>query len=241
MRKFNHVISLGYFCSVAMELERKGLRTASYPFDWVLSDNFEKVIKMIETNFEGFLDYDNLYQEEILDHYYNSNVQIHCYHDFNSVDSLEKQIVDVSEKYKRRIERFYKSISEPTLFVRYCRDKTEEKFIRENEKKIGKILKSYNPHNSLLYIVPSSENRFEMNLFFGGCYINSSNGLVRAWIDAVPGLKEYLFKNIMLNKKKRIYNLLVHYRSRVQKRIKTYFAYRTKNTMEYHHFKHIAK
>lgn len=168
MMKFNHVISLGYFCSVAMELERTGLRTASYPFDWVISDNFEKVIKMIETNFEGLLDYDYLYQEEILDHYYNSNVQIHFYQDFNSIDSLEKQIVDVSEKYKRRIERFYKSISEPTLFVRYCRDKTEEDYIRENEKRISEILKYYNPHNALLYIVPSSENRFEMNLNGGG-------------------------------------------------------------------------
>lgn len=81
-----------------------------------------------------------------------------------------------------------------------------------------------------------------MNLNGGGkCYLNASNGLVRAWIDAVPELKEYLFKTLMLNKKMRLYNLLVHYRSRIQKRMKTYFAHRTKNTMEYHHFKHLKK
>lgn len=35
---YKHVISLGFFCSVALELERKGLRDASYPFDWLISD-----------------------------------------------------------------------------------------------------------------------------------------------------------------------------------------------------------
>lgn len=37
-------ISLGYFCSIAMDLEKLGLRNESLPFDWVISD-FEGVSK----------------------------------------------------------------------------------------------------------------------------------------------------------------------------------------------------
>ena len=43
-------ISLGYFCSVASELERYGLRGESYPFDWVISD-FGGVVEAIQNNF----------------------------------------------------------------------------------------------------------------------------------------------------------------------------------------------
>lgn len=49
-----HYISLGYFCSIAMELERLGLRSESSPFDWLISD-FEGVIHAIENHFEDFL------------------------------------------------------------------------------------------------------------------------------------------------------------------------------------------
>lgn len=32
--EYENVISLGYFCSVASEIERLGLRRHSGPFDW---------------------------------------------------------------------------------------------------------------------------------------------------------------------------------------------------------------
>ena len=54
-RKFSNIVSLGSFCSVAMELEKKGLRGASYPFDWLISDSFECVISEIENGFGDFL------------------------------------------------------------------------------------------------------------------------------------------------------------------------------------------
>lgn len=54
---YKHVISLGFFCSVALELERKGVRDASYPFDWLISD-FQGVIKVIENRFYDFLNID---------------------------------------------------------------------------------------------------------------------------------------------------------------------------------------
>ena len=38
MASYKHIISLGWFGSIAEELERLGLRSAIYPFDWILSD-----------------------------------------------------------------------------------------------------------------------------------------------------------------------------------------------------------
>ena len=60
---FENVISLGFYCEVAKELERIGLRSASYPFDWLIS-SWSGVEKMIDNNFDGFLNYDDLQQYE---------------------------------------------------------------------------------------------------------------------------------------------------------------------------------
>ena len=41
------MVSLGGFCSVAEEIEKLGLRSASYPFDWILTDGktVEEIMK----------------------------------------------------------------------------------------------------------------------------------------------------------------------------------------------------
>lgn len=71
MKQYKHFISLGYFCSVALELERIGLRSSSSPFDWCIS-SYEGVIDAIENHFEGFLDYDCLLQSDtVREHYFN--------------------------------------------------------------------------------------------------------------------------------------------------------------------------
>ena len=131
MEKYKNIISLGMFCSVAMELERKGLRTASYPFDWVISESFEKVLFLVKNDFSDFLTYDKLYQERNPAHYYNAKADIHFFHDFTPYCPLEKQMDVVEKKYKRRIERFYKDIKEPTLFVRYCSNLADECFVKK--------------------------------------------------------------------------------------------------------------
>ena len=46
-------ISLGYFCSIAIDLEKLGLRTESSPFDWVISD-FEGVMLAIQVKLAFF-------------------------------------------------------------------------------------------------------------------------------------------------------------------------------------------
>ena len=45
---YERVISLGWFCGPALEMKRIGLRDGSYPFDWMLTHDFSKIISMIE-------------------------------------------------------------------------------------------------------------------------------------------------------------------------------------------------
>ena len=54
--EYENVISLGYFCSVASEIERMGLRTHSGPFDWQACVDFKKRIELIDTWFKEFFE-----------------------------------------------------------------------------------------------------------------------------------------------------------------------------------------
>ncbi len=154
-----HYISLGYFCSVASELEVIGLRNESSPFDWLISD-FEGVISAIRNNFEDFTKYEYLLQHKQYPAYYlNKKYNVQFYHDFNKYTPLKEQLPSVEAKYKRRIKRFYESISEPTLFVRYISDEKlvdgvskELIWIEENYDSILALIKSFNSDNEILFI-----------------------------------------------------------------------------------------
>ena len=154
-----HVISLGYFCSVAEGIEKMGLRTASYPFDWVISD-FRGVIQAINNHFENLLEYEQLYQSKAhFGRYQNMEYGISFFHDFNPYQSLQEQLPEAQRKYSRRIERFYESVSEPTLFIRYISDEDkingiskELLWIEENYELIMQTLKQFNEDNDILFI-----------------------------------------------------------------------------------------
>lgn len=154
-----HYISLGYFCSVASELEYLGLRSESSPFDWLISD-FEGIISAIRNHFKDFLSYEYLAQNKQYPAYYlNTKYKIQFYHDFSPYRSLKEQLPLVQEKYLRRIERFYVSICEPTLFIRYISDEQPENgsskellWIEEHYDEIIALLKSFNEKNEILFI-----------------------------------------------------------------------------------------
>lgn len=65
-----------------------------------------------------------------------------------------------SQKYKRRIKNFYRSIHEPTLFFRYISDQdrdengrsTELTWIENHKLEIETLIQSYNPNNRIFYI-----------------------------------------------------------------------------------------
>ena len=115
-KEYQNYISLGYFCGIAEDLEKIGLRSFSSPFDWILS-SFPKVILALEKEFDNFLSYSNLSQSvELRDHYHDDYYDCYFFHDFDKYKSLKKQYQSVYDKYNRRISRFLSQIRKPTLF-----------------------------------------------------------------------------------------------------------------------------
>lgn len=165
-------ISLGYFCSVASELEKFGLRKESSPFDWVISD-FEGVIMAIKNDFLNYLDYDYLSQCA-LNHeiYKNTKYNIMFVHDFDRYIPLKKQLPKVLDKYNRRISRFYESIKKPTLFIRYISDEEsvngvskELLYIEKNYDRILKMLKTFNSSNEILFIANGGVSSSKVSIY----------------------------------------------------------------------------
>lgn len=159
-KSFKNVISLGYFCEVAGELEKYGLRSASYPFDWMISD-FSGVIKCIEEEFKDFLNEEYLSQSfNDRTHYKNEKYNFYFFHDFDKFKSLEKQLSKINAKYKRRAERFLKIIKSPTLFIRYISDEIKNEsgksielsWIEEHYNEINHCIKSFNECNEIMFI-----------------------------------------------------------------------------------------
>lgn len=193
-----NIVSLGFFCGVAMELERVGLRNCSLPFDWIISGDFQSVLALIANHFEGFTETDNLYQEfEICpSYYYNKACNVHFYHDFSRYKDFKQQYDSFRAKYSRRIERFYQTIERPTIFVRYCSNHEELKYISENQEKISSFLKTFNPSNEILYIT-SLESQLEIE---NSLHVEkeAGAGVVDLFLDQLPQLRTYLEKNSIL-------------------------------------------
>ena len=165
-------ISLGYFCSIAIDLEKLGLRKESSPFDWTISD-LVGVIYAIENNFNGFLEEEFLCQSKLnRSHYQNIRYGVQFFHDFDAYRPLSEQLPLVQEKYDRRIKRFYKSISEPTLFIRYISDEEKHNgvsvellWIEEHYRDIVRLLKSFNKENEIIFIANSGVNSSVVEIY----------------------------------------------------------------------------
>ena len=86
---FEHYISLGHCCHVATDLEKMGLRDSSMPIDWVRT-RWKAIERSFNSRFDGFLDYDSLYQKKKDLHVYkNLEYGVGFFHDFVSYKSLK--------------------------------------------------------------------------------------------------------------------------------------------------------
>lgn len=171
--QFENFISLGYFCEVAGDLEKLGLRNTSSPFDWCITD-FSKNIELIENRFDDFMNYNNLAQSiENRNHYEDTKYNDFFFHDFTKYKPLNEQYEAVKAKYDRRIKRFLKNIESPTLFVRYISNEEintngrsiELEWIENNKDYIDEVLKSYNPNNQIIFIGDSKTHSDKIKIY----------------------------------------------------------------------------
>lgn len=226
-----------------MELERCGIRTVSLPFDWLITGNYELVLKLIENRFDQFIEKNNLYQEYDINpsYYYNDAYDIHFYHDFDPKRSLEMQYDTVSSKYNRRIKRFYETIKEPTVFIRYCSGDEELAFIRDNADKIQQLLNSFNAKNEIIYI-SSKKGFYEPTATYYYAEPDRGDGVSRKFLAHLPQLKEYLIEKSGISKEERRKNVKRYVCKQIKKGFKRgwYKIRQITGTMQkncYHHDK----
>jgi len=127
---------LGSYCEVALQLRYHNLRKEAYSFDWLETLSNESIIGILDNDFEGFLD----------DQYYVSHPKYpfvieNTLHEFefrheepdekNKQDPevFERQFEKISNKYKRRIQRFrdIKNYKGKVIFIRSAFDFNNEK------------------------------------------------------------------------------------------------------------------
>jgi hypothetical protein len=72
---FDNIVSLGYRCSSAGILKRLGLKSASYPFDWLVSRLPIIEHCVVEDQFREFLNPLNYYKKKSATHHYANGVR----------------------------------------------------------------------------------------------------------------------------------------------------------------------
>lgn len=195
--KTDNIISLGHFCSPALELRDLGIRKASYPFDWLVTPDTEVVIKLIENGFEGFLLKENMYQ--IIEYpmrYRDIKCNIDFYHDFSILQAFEKQYEEVFKKYERRIKRFYNDIAKPTLFLRYISCQRDMEYVSKNYDYINSVIKKYSVNNHILFIANNDivMDNTDIDIFFVDKDVNDT--VCRKFIQNNENIKEYIFSKV---------------------------------------------
>lgn len=149
---FRHVISLGFFCGAAQEIERYGLRDGSYPLDWVIC-GIDQTLGLLEADFDGFLRIENLARDVEFPYVVrDGSWGIDLYHDFAVDVSIGEQHEAVAAKYLRRIERFRAAVREPTLFVRYVANLDEHQYLNENLDRLRSLIKGWNTESQLVLV-----------------------------------------------------------------------------------------
>lgn len=236
MQQFENVISLGHFCGPAMELERIGLRSGSYPFDWI-GTTLQNTLELIDNNFEDFLRYDLLSQHvEKKSLYKNDRYGFITLHDFSKYEPLSSQIEAVQEKFNRRIAKFYSAIKKPTLFVRYIYNQAEANYVASNYDQILAVIRRFNEKNFIVFVCHDDVVSNVPYMF--PVPIDEGDTLARRFLEKSAPLMEYLCsvypedkrdENLRHNaeKKKKSRKLLVRLRKK--------FRFLNKFRAEYQH------
>ena len=207
-KKYENVVSLGFFCSVASEIERMGLRTHSGPFDWQACVDFRKRIELIDTYFKEFfenLNEDGLYQKVSEPWiYFMKAVGVFLVHDFTMYKSLAEQLPEVRKKYLRRVDSFYRQIAQKTLFIYYVNTDKDVNYINQNIDYIKSILRKFNPDNEIIFVA-NQDKHLDVNPIY---YVTADTGdvVARKFLDKNEELKLFL-KNLPFNESKREINI----------------------------------
>ncbi len=101
------VVSLGCNCGLTGYLRESGIRKAAYPFDWILSIDFPKLVELFEDDFLYFLDDRFLVADRgglLFQTYYH--LEFSHEGDWKGANYNVERLYEFKTKYLRRIDRF---------------------------------------------------------------------------------------------------------------------------------------
>lgn len=134
---FDQVVSLGFNCQVAHQLEHNGVRFLAYPFDWCQTP-FDSLLSFIANEGRHFLDWDKICplkphhgdpaHLEVVDCVYG----IITFHDFLTSPPLDNYL-SVKSRYDKRTKRFFDLLNstQHVLFVRQGLTKEQAESLNE--------------------------------------------------------------------------------------------------------------
>lgn len=159
---YNSIISLGAYCQIIHQLERKKLKNFSGPFDWISSPCLSDVNKLLTNKFVSFMEYSNLIVEGsannityiVKDNLYN----ISSYHDFPLVPN-NKNPLSLYPIFKKRLD------IKVDNFLRICTNSNSLLFIRmgasyEEITNLVSILKDLVKKEFTLLVINLSTNKY---------------------------------------------------------------------------------
>ncbi len=100
-------VSLGCGCFVATQVGNNHMRTAAFPFDWILTCDYRGFLEVLEDNFAFFFDKSYLQLVPgITSYVVNTKYNLNHVHIWDGVGDFETAFPLVQEIYERRINRF---------------------------------------------------------------------------------------------------------------------------------------
>lgn len=169
--QYDMVLSLGGSCAVASQLKERGLRLASYPFDWLFTrdpKSLDMLVQCFRENFEHWMLPENLI--DVVPDDYNPHAAKYQYqdvytgyrfiHDF--IQPKESSAADVRRKYMRRIKRMSERLK-VAKHIALCFD-AEYGGCREPLLAIRRMILDKFGGNKLIdcYLVEFKADRFEI-------------------------------------------------------------------------------
>ena len=157
--KFNF-LSIGSECSAAEAIKKLGLRTASYPFDWIRSNNAIPIIACLSDDFARFHT-DLVWNHQQLTDSYGFDF-VHDYPLENCIimSNWQDTYEAVIEIYQRRIRRFRLLMQDPKPLIIFYRGYTQHCPIFKQL-----IEKNYNKTN-IVFVVAPSYHQFNYDYIF---------------------------------------------------------------------------
>lgn len=159
-KTYDLCFGIGEACMTSQALREAGLQFASYPFDWVGSNNPLKCVELLTSSFDDFLNRENFQYhgrnaENGMGQYRNVRTEFGHPHDF-----ADKPVIDnvmyrtFFDKYTRRIARLTEQLTKLKRVFMFCvcMPDTPKRNAEELQKIRATILAKY-PHLDLDFLV----------------------------------------------------------------------------------------